>query len=208
TLILIGSDRGLCGSFNTALYRHVIAKTAEPRPALILVGRKPKAFFARTRRFEVTKTYENLPFPIDWATAETMTRDLVTVFSFMQLSRIEIAYQRFVKPGISRPAIIPWLPFSPPEGGTAGGAATPNCEPSVAAVLELILPRALTAQLHRTLLESQASEQGARMVAMENAATNAEELSGDLTLLSNQLRQSGITKELLEITTGAEALRN
>jgi F-type H+-transporting ATPase subunit gamma len=74
--------------------------------------------------------------------------------------------------------------------------------------LDYILPRAQTAQLQRTVLESQASEMGARMVAMDNATTNAGELIRGLNLLANKLRQSGITKELLEITTGAEALGN
>lgn len=204
-VVVIGSDRGLCGAFNTALARHVVHQTADPRPQLVVVGKKPKAIFARSRRFEVAKTYEAIPFPVDWNFAERMARELLTLSAFLSLGTIRIAYQRFVKPGISRPAIIPWLPFTP-DKAAATLVGPLNCEPSVHAVLDLVLPRALTAQLHRALLESQASEQGARMVAMENASTNAEELAGDLTLLSFKLRQSGITKELLEITTGAEAL--
>ena len=82
-----------------------------------------------------------------------------------------------------------------------------RCEPDTVAVLDAVLPRALSAQLYRAVLESQASEQSARMVAMENATNNATDLIRNLTLLANKLRQSGITKELLEITSGSEALK-
>lgn len=205
-LVVIGSDRGLCGSFNTGLFRYVLneIRGQEADLHVVTVGRKARDFWAR-HKFNVAQTHENLPFPIAWPDAEKVASDLSTLHGFMGLRRIRLAYQRFVSPGVSRPMIVPWLPFEQPEGEGQAPAGL-RCEPSVAAVLDLILPRALTAQLHRALLEAQASEQGARMVAMDNATTNAEELTGDLTLLANKLRQTGITKELLEITTGAEAL--
>jgi F-type H+-transporting ATPase subunit gamma len=171
---------------------------------IVAVGRKTREFWGR-HKFSVAQTHEKVGFPITWDESERIGRDLASLHSFMKLYRVRLAYQRFVSAGVSRPVIVPWLPFQQPEADKTS-AVELRCEPSVAAVLDLILPRALTAQLHRALLEAQASEQGARMVAMDNATTNAEELTGDLTLLANKLRQTGITKELLEITTGAEAL--
>ena len=203
---MIGSDRGLCGSFNTGLFRYVLAQIRgqESMVNLVTVGRKTREFWGR-HAFQVVQSHEKLGFPITWDESEKIGRDLASLHSFMQLSRVRLAYQRFVSAGVSRPVIVPWLPFKQAEASSPA-ATELRCEPSVEAVLDLILPRALTAQLHRALLEAQASEQGARMVAMDNATTNAEELTGDLTLLANKLRQTGITKELLEITTGAEAL--
>lgn len=218
-ILVIGSDRGLCGGFNTGLFRHVMAHIGAGKPVIGTVGRKVRDYFGR-QRFDVIRSYEKLPFPMPWVEAQRLSNELVSQYSFRRLSRLHLAYQRFVRPGVSRPVVKQWLPLKPerhPEA--AAGAATAQgpapvaasalrCEPSVAAVLDLVLPRALTAQLHRALLESQASERGARMMAMDSATTNASELSRDLTLLANKLRQGGITKELLEITTGAEALNN
>ena len=205
-LVVIGSDRGLCWSFNTGLLRYVLAQIRgqEDTVNIVAVGRKAREFWGR-HRFNVVQSHERVGFPIAWAESEKIGGDLASLHSFMRLSRVRLAYQRFVSAGVSRPVIVPWLPFQQPESDRTA-AVELRCEPSVAAVLDLVLPRALTAQLHRALLEAQASEQGARMVAMDNATTNAEELTGDLTLLANKLRQTGITKELLEITTGAEAL--
>lgn len=205
-VLIVGSDRGLCGSFNTALFRFVLAeiRPMTPKPVLFLAGRKTKEFFAR-QPFEVVKDFERLPFPAGWADAEHLSHVLLTAFHQLRLSRVRVAYQKFVSPGVSRPTLARWLPFEAPAGGDAGDV---RCEPSVGEVLDSVLPNALKAQLQRALLESQASEQGARMVAMDNATTNASELARDLNLLANKLRQGGITKELLEISTGVEAMKN
>lgn len=206
-LIIIGSDRGLCGSFNTSLFRYVMNEIRGTEVNLITVGRKTKDYWSR-QKFNLVKSYEKLSFPMNWAETEDIARDTVTLHTFMQFHRVRIAYQKFISAGSAKPVITPWLPFTRPEGDAAGASAELKCEPSVQAVLELILPRALTAQLHRAVLESQASEQGARMVAMDAATTNAGELAGNLQLFANRLRQSGITKELLEITSGVEAMNS
>ena len=203
-IVVVGSDRGLCGSFNTNLFRFTLGQVQGATPTLVLVGRKAKEFFKR-QRYRIEKTYEKLAFPCDWKEVERIAHELVGIYRDPAVQHIRIAYQRFVSPGVSRPTLAPWLPFAQEQ---AGGSGTMRCEPSAAEVLDAVLPRALAAQLYRALLESQVSEQGARMVAMDNATSNASELGDDLTLLLNKLRQSGITKELLEITTGAEALQN
>jgi len=207
-IVVIGSDRGLCGGFNTGLFRHVLGQVRDTNPAVVVVGRKTKDFFAR-QRFAVELSYERLAFPMPWADAEKMANEILAHYTFRKHGRVRLAYQRFLRPGVSKPVLADWIPFTTPGATAAGGGSGElKCEPSIGAVLDLVLPRALTARLHRALLESQASEQGARMMAMDSATTNASDLQRDLTLLGNKLRQSGITNELLEITTGAEALKN
>jgi len=207
-IVVIGSDRGLCGGFNTGLFRYVLGQVKDSNPAIAVVGRKTRDFFAR-QRFEVEMTYERLTFPMPWAEAEKMANEILAHYTFRRHGRVRLAYQRFLRPGVSQPVLADWIPFTPSDvlAATASSGEL-KCEPSIAAVLDLVLPRALTARLHRALQESQASEQGARMMAMDSATTNASDLQRDLTLLGNKLRQSGITNELLEITTGAEALKN
>ncbi len=201
-MVVMSSDSGLCGAFNVSVFRRVMAEADPASCRLILVGRKARNFFAR-RRFEVIKCYEKLPFPARWDDAERMAREITAVCTYHPVSTVKIVYQQYVSPGISRPRTVQWLPFVAP----AGRPTEVKCEPSAEEVLDLVVPRTLTARLHQALLESQASEQGARMVAMDNATNNATELAEDLTLLANKLRQWSITKELLEITTGVEAMK-
>ena len=206
-IVVIGSDRGLCGGFNTGLFRHVLSQVRDANPAIAVVGRKTKDFFAR-QRFEVHLSYERLAFPMPWADAEKMANEILAHYTFRRHGRVRLAYQRFLRPGVSKPVIADWIPFTPPEAaGAATAAGELKCEPSISAVLDLVLPRALTARLHRALLESQASEQGARMMAMDSATTNASDMIGRLTLQMNRVRQAAITKELMEIIGGAEALK-
>ncbi len=202
-VVVIGSDRGLCGSFNNNLFRFVDAEFRERQAGYLLVGRKARDNYTR-RKVEIVKVHERLPFPFTWEEAEKLAHDLITLYTFGGFSRITLAYQRFISAGRSKPRLAPWLPFSAEKGGAGGGV---SCEPTTGSVLDAVLPRALAAQFYRAVLESQASEQSARMMAMENATNNATDLIRNLTLLANKLRQSGITKELLEIVTGVEAMK-
>ena len=205
-VLVIGSDRGLCGSFNNNLFRFVDAQYAQTRAAYILVGKKTREYYSR-RGKEITKVYEKLVFPFKWDEAEKISRDMLSLFSFGGFSRVSIAYQQFISAGRVKPKIVAWLPFRTGDSKGQAGVSGVSCEPTTAEVLDAVLPRALSAQLYRAVLESQASEQSARMMAMENATTNASDLIRNLTLLANRLRQGGITKELLEITSGSEALK-
>lgn len=205
-VLVIGSDRGLCGSFNNNLFRFVDAHFAGKNAAYILVGKKSRDYYKR-RGKEITKIYEKLVFPFKWDAAEVVSRDMLSLFSFGGFSRVSIAYQQFISAGRMKPRIVAWLPFRPADAKGKAGPSGVSCEPTTAQVLDAVLPRALAAQLYRAVLESQASEESARMIAMENATTNATDLIRNLTLLANRLRQTGITKELLEITSGSEALK-
>jgi F-type H+-transporting ATPase subunit gamma len=206
-VLVIGSDRGLCGSFNNNLFRFVDAHYgAGSNTAYILVGKKARDYYRR-RGKEITKTYEKLVFPFKWESAEVISRDMLSLFSFGGFSRVSIAYQQFISTGRMKPKIVAWLPFRTADSKAKGGPSGVSCEPTTAEVLDAVLPRALAAQLYRAVLEAQASEESARMMAMENATNNATDLIRNLTLLANRLRQGGITKELLEITSGSEALK-
>jgi F-type H+-transporting ATPase subunit gamma len=206
-VVVVGSDRGLCGSFNNNLFRFVDAQFRDKKVVIIPVGKKPREHYGR-RGAEMPKTFEKLAFPFTWTAATELSRDLLSLFSFGGFSRISIGYQQFISAGRVKPRVAAWLPFRAPaeKGAVSGGGV--SCEPSTAQVLDAVLPRALASQLYRAVLESQASEQSARMMAMDNATTNATDLIRNLTLLANKLRQSGITKELLEITSGSEALKS
>jgi len=205
-VVVIGSDRGLCGSFNNNLFRFVDAQFHDRKVVIITVGKKAKDNYTR-RGAEIAKVYEKLLFPFNWDEAKTMSRDLLTLFSFGGFSKVSLGYQQFISAGRVKPRVAAWLPFRAPVEKGKEGSGPVSCEPSAARVLDAVLPRALAAQLYRSVLESQASEQSARMMAMENATNNATDLIHDLTLLANKLRQTGITKELLEITSGSEALK-
>jgi len=205
-VLIVGSDRGLCGSFNNNLFRFVDAHFSAGKIGYILVGKKARDYYTRRGR-EITKVYEKLVFPFNWEEAEKISRDMLSIFSFGGFSRVSIAYQQFISAGRVKPRIVSWLPFRAGDTKGGGGSTGVSCEPTTAQVLDAVLPRALAAQLYRAVLESQASEQSARMMAMENATTNATDLIRNLTLLANRLRQTGITKELLEITSGSEALK-
>jgi F-type H+-transporting ATPase subunit gamma len=202
-IVVMGSDGGLCGSFNSTLFREVLACLKESKARLILIGRKAREFFSR-KSIEAAATYEKLESPISVAQARMISEELCTLYDSMQLRSVTLAYQEFVSPGASRIKMEQWLPFLP----GSEPAAEVRCEPDPGRVLESVLPRAIAASFRRALLESQASEQGTRMVAMDSATANAGELKEELTLVSNKIRQWNITKELLEITTGVEVLEN
>jgi len=205
-VMIIGSDRGLCGSFNNNLFRFVDNHFGANKIGYVLVGKKARDYYTR-RGKEITKVYEKLVFPFKWEEAEVISRDMLSLFAFGGFSKVSIAYQQFISAGRVKPKIVAWLPFrASAEKGKAGPSGV-SCEPTTAQVLDAVLPRALAAQLYRAVLESQASEQSARMMSMENATNNATDLIRNLTLLANRLRQGGITKELLEITSGSEALK-
>ncbi len=202
-IVVIGSDGGLCGSFNAVLFREVMAHIGKRNPRLVLIGRKARQFFSR-KSVEPVAAYEKLEFPADASCARKLATELRSLCDALSLRSMSLAFQEFISPGVSRVRLEQWIPFIP-DSERPGEI---RCEPGTGQVLASVLPRAIAAHLHRALLESQCSEQATRMVAMDNATANAGELKEELVLVSNKFRQWSITKELLEITTGAEAIRN
>jgi F-type H+-transporting ATPase subunit gamma len=215
-LILVSTDRGLCGGLNGNLFREA-AKLDKDTTVFIAAGKKGAQFIARTKRSLAAEfTYKDTP---QFAEARAISKFAQELFLKGDVDAVDILFPRFINTLTQQPQLVPFLPVgkisavtvglnAPPEElkSTAPRADTFEFEPSEEAVLGALLPHSLNFQMHQILLETKASEQSARMVAMKNATDNAKQIIKDLTLEYNKLRQANITKELLEITTAQMAV--
>jgi F-type H+-transporting ATPase subunit gamma len=212
-IISLTSDRGLCGSFNVNLIntaeKFLKAKGQEQiEVSLINVGKKGSDYFRR-RKVQVRKAYTDLFNSFDMATAAGIGQDSMENFLMGNADEVYLLYGEFINMGIQRPTLQKLLPIAPPKGeeGPASGGPDYLFEPSPEAIFQELLPRYVNVQIYRGMLENAASEQAARMTAMDNATRNCKELVNSLTLIYNKARQSAITKELMDIVGGAEALK-
>jgi F-type H+-transporting ATPase subunit gamma len=213
TLVALTSDRGLAGGFNANVFRAVqrfVTERKEAREVAIeVVGKKGRDHFRRRR---LTIKHELAAARSD--TAENVARELahIVVQEFLdnRTDAVFIVYNEFKSAVQQRVVVDPLLPVSTPapaSDATASHAIDFLYEPDRRQLLDRLLPLYVESQLFRALLESVASEFGARMTAMESATKNAKEMIASYTLQYNRARQAAITKELMEIVSGAEALR-
>ena len=212
-LVVITADRGLCGSFNSniikAAVNHLKSYTGA-NASLITVGRKGTDFFGK-RNFKVVAKHPGIFSDLDFSDAREIVQEVTEGYLSGKYDKIEVIYNEFKSVIQQRIVIEQLLPIPPEEMKSVGGLQSLSqvdyiYEPSSAEIINALVPRHLNFQMWRMLLESNAAEQGARMTAMDNATENARELIRDLTLKFNNARQAAITKELLEIVSGAEAL--
>lgn len=202
TVLMISPDRGLCGGLHANLNRRVgqfILEQQAPVQA-ITVGRKGRDFMARTNQ-DLKATFTDLgetPLLID---THAISHMIIDSYSGGEADEVYLAYTRFVSTMTQEPVVEKLLPIAPAEL-TAAESVGYIYEPSNLAVLQDLLPRFMEMQVYHAIRESIASEQSARMVAMRAATDNASELSGDLTLVMNKLRQESITNELLDLIGG------
>lgn len=207
-VVLVTSDRGLCGGFNANLIRKTVQYLREhpdQNTRLWLVGKKGRDFFRRFSK-SIEKEYVGLFQNLSYVQADLLGQELIETFLKTDTREVVFIYNAFksriqqdltVKPLLPvrhMPAVQPKMDFI--------------YEPGRPELIEELLPRYVKAQIYRILLESQAAELAARMAAMDNATNNARDLIASLTLTMNKVRQAGITKELAEIVSGAEALQN
>jgi F-type H+-transporting ATPase subunit gamma len=216
-VILLTSDRGLCGGFNSNIIRRAQRFLVEEGPRFesvrfSTIGRRGRDF-AKKRRIETRKDYVGFFGRLKFVMAKEVTDDLIPAFQSGEVDAVYLLYNQF-KSAISQTiTLVRLLPIeAPAEQGNetrAGGFLTPEhlYEPSRPALLQHLIPRQLAMQIWRALLESEASEHGARMTAMDSATKNANDMIGRLSLEYNRGRQATITKELMEIVSGAEALK-
>jgi F-type H+-transporting ATPase subunit gamma len=208
-LVVITSDRGFAGAYNTNILR-----AAEQRlrtvPAgslqLVTVGRKGRDYMKR-RGYPTLASYADLPGEASLEFARTLTTDLGARFVAGEVDRIEVMYSHFVSALTRRVTTEVFLPVGI---GAAGAAATDRgtiFEPDPESLFSELLPRYTSAKLYAALADALASEHSARMVAMGSARKNAGELVDSLTLTRNRLRQAAITREIAELVGGAEALK-
>jgi len=205
-LIVLTSDRGLCGGYNTNLLRFADAFARErgAEIALSVVGRKGLDYYRRRGGRVLVQKVGILTTPATALAAE-LAAELTKRFVEEQTDAVYLVYTRFRSVISQQPTALPILPVPTPTEATA--EVDYIFEPERPALLARLLPRYVEALLTQAVLESVASEQGARMTAMDNATRNAGDMIARLTLSMNRARQATITKELMEIVSGAEALK-
>jgi F-type H+-transporting ATPase subunit gamma len=212
-IVVVTSDRGLCGAFNSNIIKSVLARLAATYPGLhedgrlrlYCVGKKGADLFTK-RQYRVAGKYIGATGSPVFGQAQAICRELVEAYRKGDVDRVEIVYNEFKSIATQKIVVEQFLPI--PAGEKTRGPETDYIyEPSREEIVNRLLPRHLEFRIWKVLLESNASEQGARMTAMENATENANELISSLQLSYNKARQASITKELLEIVGGAEALR-
>jgi F-type H+-transporting ATPase subunit gamma len=213
TVVVLTSDRGLCGAFNTNIIKAAVAHLAENYPGwaqdgrarVVCIGKKGADFFGK-RNFTVAGKHLGVSGAPTLVASRSIAAELIRAFLAGETDRIDLVYNEFKSVAQQKLVITPFLPVVPEV--TSGEQSVEYIyEPVKERILDDLVPRHLHFAIWRALLESNASEQGARMTAMENATVNANEMIETLQLQYNKARQAAITKELLEIVSGAEALR-
>lgn len=211
-IIMITSDRGLCGAFNGNIIAAAMRLADEKAKSGMnvsfdCIGRKGRDAARRTS-YPVQQSWADRMSVPDFALAATEGHDVVHQYETLELDEVWLAYGEFVSMGHQPPKILSLLPLKPPAAEKTEG---PQCEyiyePSEAKLLADLLPRYINVQIFRGMLDTSASEHAARMAAMDNATRNCNELINSLTLLYNKTRQASITSELIDIVGGAEALK-
>jgi F-type H+-transporting ATPase subunit gamma len=207
--LVITSDKGLCGAFNSNLLARagefLETKAGQAEIGLSLVGKKAVHFF-RKSRFPVLYAYAGKIDRLSVVELKEIARHLMRRYVFAQTDAAYVIYNEFKSILAPRITVTRILPVPEPEKEQTSDLSAPTWEPEAERILGTLLPLYVETQVAHVFFESMAAEQAARMMAMENAARNAEELIGDLTLVMNKIRQASITKELLEIMTAVEAL--
>jgi len=210
-VVVVSSDRGLCGAFNANVIKHADRVVREreragQRVTVSCAGRKAAEFF-RKRRAQAIRSVHFHEGWVRYAGAAELAREVAGRYVAGESDEVLLVYNEFVNALTQRPHEVRLLPFAPPAAAGDAAAALPfEVEPSRAKLLAALVPKAVEVEVFRALLENQSGEHAARMTAMESATRNTEELISSLTLKFNRARQAAITKELVEIVSGAEAL--
>jgi F-type H+-transporting ATPase subunit gamma len=217
-IVVMSSDRGLCGGFNGSIIRAVKKRidqlTSQGKTVkLIAIGRKGVSLLRREHRDKLVHGFEELvkPYPA-FDQADAVVDKIVTMFEAGEFDVCTLYYNKFISAltqEVTPLQLIPFASATEAEGDEEAsdlGGAQYEFEPDEEAILKALLPKNLSVQVFRSMLESFASEQGARMTAMDNATRNAGDMINSLSITYNRARQAMITKELIEIISGAEAL--
>jgi F-type H+-transporting ATPase subunit gamma len=217
-IVAVSSDRGLCGSFNSSVFKAVLrlveekyARQASQRNVTFLpIGKKALEFFEK-RNLPTISDYSTLFLHLTFENVSKASELMMEVFKKGEFDKIEIVYNEFknVATQILRvEQFLPILPVPVDKNTKAATATDYIYQPNQEEILTGLIPKSLKVQLYKAVLDSNASENGARMTAMDKATDNAGELLKELKLTYNRTRQAAITKEILEIVAGAEALKS
>ncbi len=231
-LVIIASNRGLCGAFNSNVIKMAVnrihadyhAQHQAGQVALITIGRKATDFF-RKRKFNVVESHDELFDRLTFANVSELAGKLMKGFSDQQYDRIDLIYNQFKNAAVQRLIVEQYLPVAPGDNSQQSAVNNPQSpvanhqskgnkteadyifEPDKETIVRELIPKTLRIQLFKAVLDSYASEQGARMTAMQKATENAKDLLRELNISYNKARQNAITNAILEIVSGAEALK-
>lgn len=210
-VLVITSDRGLCGAFNSGIIKKAdsflrLNKMNYESIGLTVVGRKAADHYKRNGGL-ISKEHTNVLYGFGYHTAAGIAGDIINAYTNEEVDEVYLLYNEYKSALVQEVTMERLLPIKPLEGETEMSVVDYIYEPNKDNILEEILPKHVEIQVYRALLESIASEHGARMAAMDSATRNAKEMIGRLTLFYNRARQATITKELVEIVSGAEALK-
>lgn len=216
-IVVVTSDRGLCGAFNSNVVKAAVARVEEKytkqalqkKVEVLAIGKKGGEGMQR-RGFNTNTRYADIFSKLSFVNVKQAAEYIMEAFAAGQYDVVELVYNEFKNVATQIVRTEQFLPIQPAGGNEAAGATSTNYlfEPSEDEILNELIPKSLKIQLYRAVLESNASEHGARMTAMDKATENAQELLKELRLVYNRTRQAAITKEILEIVGGAEALAN
>jgi F-type H+-transporting ATPase subunit gamma len=209
--LIITADKGLCGGFNGSIIRKTaqyLKENPQNENSLIIAGKKGNDIF-RNRPVNIIDDHIGWTKDFNYLKAQTIGENLATLFSEKKVDKVFMIYNEFKSVMAQEVIVEQLLPVVPEKLAHQEGSFAVDYiyEPDEESILDELLKRYMTVEVYRAFLESSASEHGARMTAMDSATRNAGEMIGALTLTYNQARQAYITKELIEIVNGAEALK-
>jgi len=214
-IVAISSDRGLCGSFNSSVFKGVLklisdkydSQSKKGNVTILPIGKKAQEFFAK-RKMNVIGDYALALSSISFETIGGAAQLMMDAFKSGKYDKIEIVYNEFKNVATQILRTEQFLPVLPPKAEKAGVEVDYIYQPDREEIVTGLIPKSLKVQLFKSVLDSNAAENGARMTAMDKATENAGELLKELRLTYNRSRQAAITKEILEIVGGAEALKS
>jgi F-type H+-transporting ATPase subunit gamma len=214
-LVIVTSDRWLCGSFNSNIFKLAEKLIHEyeaegKKVTLVCVGKKANAYFRKTGR--VRSSFLDIMGSFQMFNARAIAQDVAANFLAGEADKVHVLYGKFMSVAVQRPAHEVLLPVQPEaeesaEAETGTTASDYIYEPSPTEIMDVLLPLYINVMIYHGMLETSASEHAARMTAMDNATRACKDMIDSLTLLYNKARQAGITAELMDIVGGAEALK-
>lgn len=206
--VVVTADRGLCGAFNANVIRtsqNYIRERGPDKVLLVTVGRKGRDYF-RKRPVKIVAEHVNIFRQLEFSHAKELADKIIDLYTSEQVDAVDLVYNEFKSTMVQNVRVERYLPIEPRVAAAGEYYADYIYEEPPEEILQALLPRYVEVQVFRALLESQAAENAARMTAMDAATNNADDLIESLRLKLNRLRQAGITKEIIEVVSGAQAL--